>query len=62
MVYGKTLTSLSKGELKRTGLVEAVAAGVIDPEKYLAVLQKVPQLEQLGKANLTRLTNGCVDS
>lgn len=62
-VYGKTLPSLNKKGLRRTGMVEALQdSGRIDPEKYLAVLQKVPQLEQLSKARLPVLAEECVGS
>lgn len=62
-VYGKTLPSLGKKELSRTGLVEALQDnGKMDPEKYLAVLLKVPQLEQLSKAHLPALVVECMDS
>lgn len=60
-VYGKTLPSLGKKELRRTGLVEALQdSGKMDPEKYLAVLRKVPQLEQLSKAHLPALVEECM--
>lgn len=62
-VYGKTLPSLNKKGLRCTGMVEAVQdSGRIDPEKYLAVLRKVPQLEQLSKARLPVLAEECVGS
>ena len=32
----------------------------IDPEKYLAVLKEVPQMEQLAKAGLPLLVKECV--
>lgn len=60
-VYGKTLPDLSKNELKRTGLVETIRGiDEIDPEKYLAVLKEVPQMEQLAKAGLPLLVKECV--
>lgn len=63
MVYGKTLPDLSKKELRRTGLIEAVHGPIpIDPEKYLAVLERVPQLEQMAKAGLFRLMENCIGS
>lgn len=62
-VYGKTIPSLAKSELRHTGLPEMLAQRKkIDPEKYLAVLKKLPPLEQIAKANLARLTKECVDS
>ena len=62
-VYGRTLPSLGAKELRRTGLVEALRDNKeIDPEKYLAVLQYVPQLEQLSKAHLPALAAECVSS
>ena len=61
--YGKTLPDLNKNELKRTGLVEAIrCSDKIDPEKYLAVLKEVPQMEQLAKAGLPHLVKECVAS
>jgi len=62
-VYGKTLPSLSKNELKYTGLPERIRyIKVIDPEKYLAILKIIPQLEQLSKANLPRLVDACISN
>lgn len=62
-VYGKTLPSLGKKELRCTGMVEALQdIRVMDPEKYLAVLQKVPQIEQLSKVHLSALVEECLDS
>ena len=34
----------------------------IDPEKYLAVLDKVPQLEQLAKLGLMKMAGECIGS
>lgn len=60
-VYGRTIPDLGKYELRRTGLVESIRdMQVIDPEKYLAVLQEVPQLEQLSKAGLSDLVKECM--
>lgn len=62
-VYGKTLPSLGKNELRRTGFPEALEDNrKMDPEKYLAVLQQVPQLEQLSKARLPALAAECLGS
>lgn len=62
-VYGKTLPDLNKNELQRTGLVETIRGiDEIDPEKYLAVLKEVPQIEQMAKAGLPLLVKECVAS
>ena len=56
-VYGKTLPSLEKKELRQTGLAEWIRSHPItDPEKYLAVWKRLPQMEQIWKAGLQRLT------
>lgn len=60
-VYGKTLPDLSKRGLSRTGVLEYVRrGGNVDPEKYLAVLDRVPQLEQIAKVGLSSLVNECL--
>lgn len=62
-VYGKSLPSLEKKELRRTGLVEWIRRQkVTDPEKYLAVWERLPQMEQIWKAGLTQLTKECFRS
>lgn len=62
-VYGKTLPHLAKNELSRTGLTETLAVdGIIDPEKYLAILQEVPELEKIAKAKLPCLVHECMSS
>ena len=59
-VYGKTLPSLEKKELRQTGLAEWIRSHPItDPEKYLAVWKWLPQMEQIWKAGLQRLTKEC---
>ena len=59
-VYGKTLPSLGKKELRQTGLAEWIRSHpVTDPEKYLAVWKRVPKMEQIWKAGLQRLTKEC---
>mgnify|MGYP001307995274 CR=1 FL=1 len=59
-VYGKTLPSLEKKELRQTGLAEWIRSHPItDPEKYLAVWKRLPQMEQIWKAGLQRLTKEC---
>lgn len=61
--YGKTLPALAARELRCTGLPETLRAqGMLDPEQYLAALHVVPQLEQLAKANLSRLVRECIHS
>lgn len=63
MVYGKTLPDLARKELRFTGLVEWIRSHpVTDPEKYLAVLKRLPQMEQIWKAGLSQLTNECFHS
>lgn len=62
-IYGRTLPALSRRGLSRTGLLERLKSReLIDPEKYLAVLSEVPQLEQLSKAGLFKLADQCVSS
>ncbi|WP_300784025.1 PcfJ domain-containing protein [uncultured Acetatifactor sp.] len=62
-VYGKTLPSLDAKELRRTGLMEALQDNQrMDPEKYLAVLHNIPQLEQLAKAHMPVLVEECMSS
>lgn len=59
-VYGKTIPYLAKTCLQRTGLPELIHANMkTDPEKYLAVLKRIPNLEQLTKAGLFRLAVEC---
>lgn len=61
-VYGKTLPNLAKNELKHTGLVETIFwRPIIDPERYLAVYDRVPHIEQIAKANLPCLLRECLD-
>lgn len=62
-VYGKTLPGLCRKGLSRTGLVEyAKGQPRIDPEKYLSVLDKAPQLEQVVKLGLMRMAEECMRS
>ena len=61
-VYGKTLPDLAKNELRKTGLVEYIKQKQFaDPEKYIAVLRYLPQLERIVKADLPRLVGECMD-
>lgn len=57
-VYGKTLPRLLTGPLGRTGLLELLRGNgmVVNPDDYFYVLKERPQLEQLAKAGLPRLT------
>lgn len=60
-MYGRTLPDLAKKELRKTGLVEMSAMiEKIDPEKYLAKWQSVPELERLAKAGLGNLAMECM--
>lgn len=60
-MYGRTLPDLAKKELRKTGLVEMAAlTEKIDPEKYLAKWQSVPELERLAKAGLGTLAMECM--
>ena len=59
-VYGKTIPYLAKTCLQWTGFPELIHANMkTDPEKYLVVLKKMPDLEQLVKAGLFRLAVEC---
>ncbi len=60
-IYGKSLPILFKDELKATGLeVFLRQRGQTDPELYLANYNRVPQLEQLVKADLQKLVSECL--
>lgn len=55
-VYKRTLPSLTKKELKRTGLTELVScAGKVDVENYLYECRRRPEYERLSKAGLGHL-------
>ena len=59
-VYGKTIPYLAKTCLQWTGFPELIHANMkTDPEKYLVVLKRMPNLEQLTKAGLFRLAVEC---
>lgn len=61
MLYGKSLPILFKNELKETGFeVFLRQRGQTDPELYLANYNRVPQLEQLVKADLQTLVSECL--
>ena len=60
-IYGRTLPDLAKKELRKTGRGEAAAiAKEIDPERYLAALAGVPEMEKLAKAGLAALVQECM--
>lgn len=62
-VYGKTLPTLGTKELRCTGIIEMLQdKKEIDPEKYLAALERVPQLEQLAKVHLPVLAEECISN
>lgn len=62
-VYGRTIPYLGKTFLQRTGLPELIHANMkTDPEKYLVVLKRLPNLEQLTKAGLFRLAAECTQN
>lgn len=63
-VYGKTLPHLLTGPLARTGLLELLRGNgmVVNPDDYFFILKQYPQLEQLAKAGLPRLTTECISS
>lgn len=55
-VYMRTIPSLAKKELRRTGLPEMLkTCPIIDPECYMLSLSIKPYIERLAKAGLTRL-------
>lgn len=61
-IYGKTIPDLAKRGLNRTGLIEYIKRKIVlDPELYLAVHNKFPQLEQLSKASLPALVDECME-
>ena len=56
MIYGKTIPSLEKKELKTTGLPHIVRAGIKeDPEVYLVMYHRYPEIEKMIKAGLYQL-------
>lgn len=60
-MYGKTLPTLGARELRRTGMIETLQdRQKLDPEKYLAVYERIPQLEQFAKAHLPALVTECM--
>lgn len=55
-VYGRTIPDLSRHELKNTGLREYLSRQKeVDPEAYLSVLEKSPELERIVKGGLAYL-------
>ncbi|EOS72119.1 MAG: hypothetical protein HFG77_07600 [Hungatella sp.] len=62
-VYPRTLPDLEKKELKRTGLRQWIQGNMIlNPRKYLGAWRKIPVLEQIVKAGLTRLAGELVEN
>lgn len=62
-VYGKSLSSLAKKELKKTGFVEMLKKyKKISPVTYFYVYNAFPNLERLIKANLFGLVEDVFDS
>lgn len=59
-VYGKTLPRL-KAELKQTGLLEWIYGHhmVANPDVYFSIRARIPQFEQIWKADLTQLADEC---
>lgn len=56
MIYGKTIPSLEKKGLKTTGLPHIVRAGIKeDPEVYLVMYHRYPEIEKMIKAGLYQL-------
>lgn len=57
-VYKRTLPSLGKAELKKTGLIEYIKqTEFVDPNKYLQAWKQYPQFEQFTKAGLSRMVS-----
>ena len=55
-VYGRTLPDLSRHELRNTGLREYLSRQKeADPENYLSILEKRPELERIAKGGLACL-------
>ncbi len=62
-IYGKSLPTLFKNELRETGLQFYLGKNpIIDPEVYLAYYDRVPYLEKMMKANLPVLVKECFSS
>lgn len=62
-VYGKTIPTLAKNELKKTGLPEYIKSREFaDPFRFLKILQRFPLLEQIVKAGLFQLAAEIVES
>ena len=62
-VYGRTLPDLSRHELKNTGLREYLSLKKeVDPENYLSILEKRPELERIAKGGLACLAEEYIKS
>lgn len=61
-VYGKTIPSLTKKELLKTGLLEYFRySATFDLDEYLGALKRTPKIEQLVKVGLFRLADECIN-
>lgn len=61
-VYGKTIPSLTKKELLKTGLLEYFRySATFDLDEYLGALKRAPKIEQLVKVGLFRLADECIN-
>lgn len=62
-VYPRTLPDLGRKELKQTGLIQWLERNpVSNPHTYLNAWRKLPVLEQILKAGLTRLSEELVEN
>ena len=63
-VYGRNIPHLAKTALQRTGLVDWLREQdmVAYPRNYLYVLEQIPPLEKIVKANLPCLAEECITS
>lgn len=55
-LYGKTMPTLIKNELKKTGIAEYYRyKGIIEPERFLITVGRYPYFEKIAKVGLTTL-------
>lgn len=63
VIYRRTLSDLSKRELKKTGFMELARSGkIFSPEQYLMREKEHPIIEKLAKAGLTEFACDMVES